>query len=346
MFHDNLNELWRETIQRIIVEGDKLDSRAGQTKELLGFQATLTDPLKNILLGFPTRKFSLSYACAEVLWYLSMTNEIEMMEAYAPSYKNYAEDGKAYGAYGHRWKNSPGFIKEDTIFFHPNGSNQLEAVIRLLKEKPNTRQAIMTMWDSGDLLHAILGDHKDLPCTLTLKFFVRDGKLTLIADMRSNDAWLGLPYDIFCFTTLQRIIANELNLKLGRYIHQAGSEHIYEHKVGKINQILRWTNHGMPDYTEGSFLNNNPYIGDYLNNDPCPSLKYKIETALEMERMIRNKDHITTNYGDNEKLLKLDSLFRDLVYGCATKWYDVEPAKFSNPYFREWQRQNLEDSDG
>lgn len=337
--YNNLNHLWLDTIQRIMVEGDKLDSRAGQTKEILGFQATLTDPLKNILLGFPERKFSLSYACAEILWYLSMTDKIDMILAYAPSYKNYAENGIAYGAYGYRWSHNPGWAQENTAFFHPNGNDQLEAVIHLLKEKPETRQAIITMWNSGDLLHAILGDHKDLPCTISLKFFVRNGRLTLIADMRSNDAWLGLPYDIFCFTTLQRIVAQELNLKLGKYIHQAGSEHIYERNFPKIDKILAWTNHGMPNLPD-----DNDYCkGDFLNNNPCQSLKYKIDTALEMERYIRGEAvrnrHITIL--NDEKLLGLDSLYKDLVYGCATKWYDVEPAKFSNPYFRDWQRQNL-----
>lgn len=186
--YTNLNELWYDSLLHIFHHGHELDSRAGKTKEILGFQATLEYPENNILLGYPTRKFSVPYACAELLWYLTFSGDIRpMLQHYAPSYDKYCENGIAYGAYGKRWKHNPGFVNEDACFFHPNGRNQIEVLIELLKAKPNTRQAILSMWDSGDLIHALLGDHGDLPCTLTLKFFVRDEKLHCIADMRSND---------------------------------------------------------------------------------------------------------------------------------------------------------------
>ena len=335
MQYNNLNELWQDTLKRIMIHGDELDSRAGKTKEILGFQAVLTNPLNNILLGFPERKFSLSYACAEILWYVSMTGEIEMIEAYAPSYNKFAEYGVAYGAYGARWKYNPGFTHENNVFFHPNGNNQLEAVVHLLKEKPNTRQAIITMWDSGDLLHAILGDHKDLPCTICLKFYVRNNKLHLIADMRSNDAWLGLPYDVFCFTTLQRIVAAECNFQLGTYIHQAGSEHIYEKNFEKINKILNWTNHGMPNYDNCNIPADKHKL----------SLQENIDTTLGFENELRKTILSYTNSYEHfleRGLYPVDNLFQDLVTGCATKWADVHPNHFYNPLFTEWQNQNLE----
>ena len=338
MQYDNLNHLWFNTLKTIMTKGDELNSRVGKTKEILGFQVTLTNPLNNILLGFPERKFSLSYACAEILWYLSGRGEIKMIEAYAPSYKNFAEKGIAYGAYGKRWKNSPGFVKENTVFFHPNGNDQLEAVIHLLKNKPNTRQAIMTCWDSGDLLHAIIGDHKDLPCTVSLKFYVRNGKLHLIVDMRSNDAWLGLPYDIFCFTTLQRIVAAECKLQLGTYIHQAGSEHIYEKNYEKINKILE--NHSFPaknSECNGKFFCDNLIVDNHRFN-----LQVNINAALNFEKQIRKNIRKYVNYSEHlVDGFPTDNVFSDLVTGCAMKWSDVHPEHFYNASFREWQKQNL-----
>lgn len=333
MIYNNLNHLWHSTLKTIMTQGDELDSRVGRTKEMLGFQAVLTNPLNNILLGFPERKFSLSYASAELLWYLSMTDKIEMIEAYAPSYSKFTEDGIAFGAYGARWKKNPGWIQENAAFFHPNGKNQLEAIILLLKEKPETRQAIITMWDSGDLLHSIIGDKKDLPCTLTLKFYVRNNKLHLIADMRSNDAWLGLPYDVFCFTTLQRIVAAECRLQLGTYIHQAGSEHIYEKNYSKINKILGWTAYGLPDYENCNIIADNHKF----------KLQTNIDTALNSEKYIRHCSDYK-NYGDylEQNIVPIDNLYSDLISGCAVKWYDVHPNHFYNPLFTEWQKQNLE----
>lgn len=328
--YTNLNELWYAALMQIINEGKELDSRNGMSKEILGFQAILNNPLNNILIGYPIRKFSLPYACAEVLWYLSMSGDIRpMLEKYAPSYGKYCENGIAYGAYGKRWKENPGFVLEDNNFFHPNGSNQLEMLIKLLKEKPNTRQAILSMWDSGDLVHAYLGDHGDLPCTLSLKFYVRNDHLHCIGDMRSNDAWLGLPYDVFCFTTIQRIVAQECGFKLGKYIHQAGSQHIYDRNYEKVETIL------------GSYESAYPMTepdGNHIDKDQ--DLDMKINLALDMEESLRTDRHMNNDVID--LFWQQDSVFLDLVTGCYTRWYDLSPADFNSSLFHEWQKQNLE----
>lgn len=349
MNYQNLNALWQETLVNIKVNGHQLESRVGDCQEIIGFQAGLNNPLNNILF-VPQRKFSLSYACAEMLWYLSGTGNIEMIQAYAPQYEKFAENGIAYGAYGARWQEAPGFTKEkaalikriimdghgrDTAF--ESTENQLSALVHLLKTNPNTRQAIMTMWNSGDLIHAIISDHKDLPCTLSLIFFVRNNMLHLVATMRSNDAWLGLPYDIFCFTTLQRIIAAELKLGLGTYIHQAGSEHIYAKNQVKI------------DYITANVLADYPYPINWSQTSNCFDLKYNIEQALIMEREIRKTAILGTAYkaGKNvltEKLekhckasLKMDPMFKDLVLGCATKWTHIPAQWFDNPLYKNCQ---------
>lgn len=349
MDYTNLNKLWRDTLLNIGISGHKLESRVGSCQEIIGFQAVLTHPLHNILF-VPKRKFSLSYACAEMLWYLSGVSHIKMIQAYAPQYEKFAEDGMAYGAYGARWAENPGFVKEKraltkNIVMDGFGScvdtecieNQLYALIHLLKTNPNTRQAIITMWDSGDLIHTILKDHKDLPCTLSLIFFVRNDKLHLVATMRSNDAWLGLPYDVFCFTTLQRIIAAELGLGLGTYVHQAGSEHIYSKNQEKIDQILRIDT---PLY---------PYPIGWTYYQQYQSLKCNIINALKMEEEIRKTIPLGVAYGAsdsfvikkikniNETQKKIDPMFRDLVLGCATKWTHIPDNWFNNPLYANCQ---------
>src|SRR5260370_41880706 len=46
--------------------------------------------------------------------------------------------------------------------------------------------------------------------------------------MRSNDAWLGLPYDVFTFTRIQAYVAAAVGVEPGRYTHTVGSLHLYE----------------------------------------------------------------------------------------------------------------------
>lgn len=93
----------------------------------------------------------------------------------------------------------------------------------------------MTMFWPSDLARVALNnDFDDVPCTLSLQFLIRKGHLSLIANMRSNDAWRGLPYDVWCFTRIQTIIAAMLGVPVGLYVHQAGSMHIYENDYNKI----------------------------------------------------------------------------------------------------------------
>jgi thymidylate synthase len=111
-------------------------------------------------------------------------------------------------------------------------SSQLEAVVELVRRKPNTRQAMLTMYDAGDLAGALVGDPKDVPCTSCIQFILRDGRLHASTYMRSNDVWLGLPYDLFCFSSIQRIVAAEVGAEPGDYHHSVGAMHVYERDAG------------------------------------------------------------------------------------------------------------------
>src|SRR5215813_13345269 len=78
----------------------------------------------------------------------------------------------------------------------------------------------------------------DVPCCCSLQFLLRDGKLNLIAHMRSNDLFTGFWYDVFFFTMLQELLARELNVPLGWYQHFAGSFHLYEKDYPAAERIL------------------------------------------------------------------------------------------------------------
>jgi thymidylate synthase len=69
---------------------------------------------------------------------------------------------------------------------------------------------------------------RDVPCTVGHRFFLRDGQLHMHATIRSQDAWLGLPYDLFANTVLQEVMAGWLDAELGDYVHWMDSLHLYE----------------------------------------------------------------------------------------------------------------------
>jgi thymidylate synthase len=84
-------------------------------------------------------------------------------------------------------------------------------VIELLGNRPTSRRAVIQIFNAED----IAAIHREIPCTTTLQFFVRNERLDMVTTMRSNDAYLGLPHDVFCFTMLQEIIARSLGREIG-----------------------------------------------------------------------------------------------------------------------------------
>jgi len=90
--------------------------------------------------------------------------------------------------------------------------------------------------------HAWVGN-KDFPCTLHGIFMIRDNKLHLTINMRSNDLMLGLVYDMPWFVSLMYKMVDELKdlypeLEVGYYTHIVHSLHIYERDNEKIERML------------------------------------------------------------------------------------------------------------
>ena len=109
-------------------------------------------------------------------------------------------------------------------------------VVDALSRDPDSRQAVIEIWRPNPR------DSRDVPCTLTVQWMIRDGKLHCLDSMRSSDAWLGWPYDVFNFSMLSLYILLMLKersaitlqhidlmarLQLGDLHLTAGSSHLY-----------------------------------------------------------------------------------------------------------------------
>lgn len=112
---------------------------------------------------------------------------------------------------------------------------QLPAILEELR-RPHTRRAYISVLQPAD--HVILGvkTTHEFPCTVGLHLLPRDGRLHMIVNMRSNNCWSVLPYDVFNFTSLQVHLAKEAGLALGRYTHQINSAHLFR---GDMRRILQ-----------------------------------------------------------------------------------------------------------
>jgi thymidylate synthase len=292
-----MDEMWTDVLRTLFSQGETLVSRNGACLEVTGWTGTIGDP-RRAWTWNPGRKLDPAYGSAELLWYLSGSSDATMLKSYAPSYENYLDDGvHAYGAYGARWREG----------------DQLRNAVLLLKEQPATRQCVITCWRTTDLKMARERGTKDMPCTLTLQLLWRRNALDMIVTMRSNDAWMGMPYDVWCFTCLQRMIAACVDADVGVYHHRVGSLHLYEPHHERARAALT-----LAAYRGCSALRNvSPGF------DCVDEMDRAIGRALDLEKNLRS--------GSLKELHVIESLLGRTMLGeavacCAQKLLGVAPA--------------------
>lgn len=161
------------------------------------------------------RNWNKSYAEYEWEWYLSGNPDASEIAKRAPIWKNHMdENNKVRSNYGWQWLRK----------------NQLKLITDKLIKDPNTRQAVISIYDGKE----IDSYEFDTPCTLSIHFQIVNNLLCMTVNMRSNDLWFGFCNDQYCFSKLQEIIANKLNIKIGWYYHFASNIHLYNNFLNKI----------------------------------------------------------------------------------------------------------------
>ena len=165
------------------------------------------------------RDFNLKYAKAEWQWYLTGDRNINKL-------------GGLYGKVPQIWKRMANEYNEVNSNYgcQWKRSHQLDKVITMLRGNPNTRQATISIYDGKEI-----SDYKyDTPCTYAIQFTVLDNKLNMCVTMRSNDLWYGFCNDQYCFSQLQIMVAEKLNIPVGTYYHFAHNLHLYNNIIEKV----------------------------------------------------------------------------------------------------------------
>ena len=221
----SVNDVWEQAFRRLQAQAEdgKVDSsRDGNVVgECTDAVLCVEDPTRNIVTS-PIRKMPMRYAVGELAWYLSGSNRVADIKTFSNVWERLSDDGRTNNsAYGWRIHSKFGF-------------DQWEHVKALLRKDPLSRQAVIHIKDADN--HPT----KDTPCTVYLQFLIRENKLNLSVHMRSNDIWMGVPYDMFSFCFLQMKMAMELGVEIGQYTHYAVSLHMYarDYETAKKNLAL------------------------------------------------------------------------------------------------------------
>jgi thymidylate synthase len=215
------NDAWTEMLGDLLSWGRYAKPRAMGTKELLGYQ-TVVD-MKQPVVTVAKRiegKFH-GFMCAEAAWILSGDNRVTTIAPYSRMIAKFSDDGRYFrGAYG------------------PKIVDQLTYVVDSLVADPDTRQAVINIWRENPR------PTKDVPCTLSAQWVIRNGVLHCFDTMRSSDAWLGWPFDVFNFSVLSHAVALLIRERgatppaIGELRLTAASQHVYERNFAQAQSCV------------------------------------------------------------------------------------------------------------
>lgn len=235
--YQNFTSAYVDVLKDVYTQPEFSSSPRGlKIKEIIGYQFRISNPRDRIPY-VKGRDTSIHYLIAELLWYLSGNDSTDWISNYSTFWSKISDDGKtANSAYGARI-----FKSHDRIAAGIDASwTQWDYVIQELKKDPDSRRAVIHIRSPQDSILANL----DVPCTLSLQFFLREDNVHMVTSMRSSDVILGLVYDVPAFTLFQELLALHLTRELGRpiglgsYTHLSASLHVYERHYEMVEKIL------------------------------------------------------------------------------------------------------------
>lgn len=252
---ESLAEIYSQVIPEILENPQYVcKPRDQKIHEFINVNFEITNP-KKCLFKNKWRSSPLKYICHELLLYYAGTNNGEHFKKASSFWgKLFNSDGSINSAYGY------------LVFNKRYNSSWLWAINALRKDK-DSRQAILH-YNTPDYNY---NDNKDYVCTLFNQFFIRNDKLYLIYNIRSNDLHFGVPADVVWGYSLMECMRYSLldiypNLKLGSYIHQIGSLHLYERNFDQYKKMIT------EPIISKEFFNIDINLSEYINRMICKDI--------------------------------------------------------------------------
>jgi thymidylate synthase len=206
----NVTDAFLKAVAMLLSKGRLVSPRGLRTLELSPV-SFIIDADGCDLVQAKGRSINPAFAVAEMLWILSGNTDQWLVEFNARLVE-FMDHGVLRGAYGPRLRNWGG------------GLDQLSRVVERLRQDPDTRRAVLQIWDPA----IDLEDSRDVACTLCIRFLLRHGLLHGFVTMRSQDLWWGFPYDLHFFSMILNLTARWVGVSTGRLHHCVDSLHIYE----------------------------------------------------------------------------------------------------------------------
>lgn len=263
------NSTFKDIISTIEEYGTVEQPRDLKVKELVAQQFAF-DPTK-VIADFENRSFNFKYFAGELVWYLNKDRNVDYISNFSNFWSNITnpDSNEINSNYG-------------SLLF----GDQLKWVLKSLKTDKNTRQAIAFLNQPKFQFEG----NKDFVCTMYINFWIRDNKLHMKVQMRSNDIFYGLTFDAPFFGFIHQHVRLWLldtypELELGTYYHCADNIHFYERHFELANNILSESNNQGLNY---SFNLKKPLI-EFDVNDNMLITDYGYEFISKVNVALKNE---------------------------------------------------------
>ncbi|MBN3564902.1 thymidylate synthase [Aliamphritea spongicola] len=225
---------------------DKGDRTGTGTRSVFGRQIRY-----DLAEGFPlltTKKLHFKSIAVELLWFLRGDTNIRYLKENGVSiWDEWAlENGELGPVYGAQWRNWQG---ADGQFY-----DQVQALVDGLKNNPNSRRHIINGWNVALLPDESKSPQENAadglmalpPCHALYQFYVADNKLSASLYIRSNDLFLGHPYNTASLALLTHMLAQQCDLDVGDIVLSLGDAHIYANHFEQVETQLQRTPKALP----------------------------------------------------------------------------------------------------
>jgi len=265
-------------INKILNEGTLKKDRTGTgTKSIFGYQMHF-----NLSDGYPlvtTKKIHFKSVIYELLWFLKGdTNVNYLNENGVRIWNEWADNKGDLGPiYGSQWRN-----------WNNEGIDQIKELIKTLKKNENSRRMLISAWNPSVLPENELSFSENVkknkaalpPCHAFFQFYVSEEKLSCQLYQRSADVFLGVPFNIACYSLLTFMIAQVCELKIGKFVHTFGDAHIYINHMDQVKEQLKRDFKSLPKIIINPEIKN---LFDFkyedfelVGYDPHPLIKGKV----------------------------------------------------------------------